>query len=79
MRCHSKNIARIKRFNESLGVVLAGSRINQRVAGNRSKRWRCSLRPDMAVLRNTRSEAIAWFKRELRWDKVPDGVVIESF
>jgi hypothetical protein len=44
-----------------------------------AKRWRCNLRPDAAILRNTRGEAIAWFKQLLGLKKMPPEAVVESF
>lgn len=46
---------------------------------NKAKRWRCNLWPDMAVLRNTRSEAIGWFKKQHGLKRLPPGAVVESF
>lgn len=44
-----------------------------------AKRWRCSLWPDMAVLRNTKGEAIAWFKEQHKLKRLPPEAVVESF
>lgn len=46
---------------------------------SKAKRWRCSLRPDAAVLRNTKSEAIGWFKKLLGVKRLPQGAIVESF
>jgi hypothetical protein len=43
------------------------------------KRWRCSLCPDMAVLKVTKSEAIAWFKKQMGVNKLPPEAKIESY
>lgn len=43
------------------------------------KRWRSPQRPDAAVIKPTKSEAIAWFKALLGVKKLPDGFVIEVF
>jgi len=44
-----------------------------------AKRWRCNLWPDEAVLANTKSEAIAWFKRKHNLKRLPVDAVVESF
>jgi hypothetical protein len=44
-----------------------------------AKRWRCNLTPDAAVMRNTKGEAIAWFKRLLNVKKMPPEAIVESF
>lgn len=46
---------------------------------NKAKRWRCNLRPDMAVMRNTKSEAIAWFKQQLGLKRLPPEAIVEQF
>ncbi len=43
------------------------------------KRWRSPQRPDAAVIKPTKSEAIAWFKALLGVKKLPDGFTIEAF
>ena len=43
------------------------------------KRWRSPQRSDAAVVKPTKSEAIAWFKKLLGVGKLPDGFEIESF
>jgi len=53
------------------------------VSGNKEHsdllRWRCNLRPDAAVLRHTKSEAIAWYKELLGVTKLPTEAIVEAF
>lgn len=42
-------------------------------------RWRSPQRPDAATLAPTKSEAIAFFKRLIGVEKLPDGFVVERF
>lgn len=45
---------------------------------SKAKVWECNLLPGAGVLRNTRSEAIAWFKQQLGVKRLPaEGVVTE--
>lgn len=50
-----------------------------RYSPTKAKRWRCNIWPDMAVIRNTKSEAIAWFKKQRRLKRIPRDAVVESF
>lgn len=52
---------------------------NKHYSPNLAKRWRCNLYPDMGVLRNTKGEAIAWFKKQKKLKRLPQGAMIESF
>ncbi len=46
---------------------------------NGGRRWRSPQRPDAAVVRHTKSEAIAWFKELLDVKRLPEGFEIEAF
>lgn len=46
---------------------------------SKAKRWRCADFPDKAVLKNTKSEAIAWFKQVLGLERLPQGTKVEAF
>lgn len=46
---------------------------------SKAKRWTSPQRPDAAVLRNTKSEAIVWFQQLLGVETLPDGFEIEVF
>jgi len=54
-------------------------RLNALSAAPTGRRWRSPQRPDAAVVKCTKSEAIAWFKDLLGVKKLPEGFEIEAF
>lgn len=52
--------------------------LKRSVSYEKAKTWVCDQVPDTGVLKNTRSEAIAWYKQLLGVKRLPEGFIVRE-